>query len=151
MADEGNHMSELFASEDADGERSPRARDGSDLPLDDDAQLDGNTGTGAAVPTKPVPVYEFGAEPDHLDCVVHVRGLPWQVVPSDLLTFFEDAKVVRGGIVLTYNARGDGYVALESEADKELALKCHKKNLNRRYIEVAPATAEEFKSASEST
>eukprot|EP00474_Spongospora_subterranea_P009268 CRZ09726.1 hypothetical protein [Spongospora subterranea] len=79
-------------------------------------------------------------------CIVHLRGLPFDVNERDIRHFLFDAKVSDqpSSIVIQLNGRdlptGDAHVRLASLVDVGLALARHKQHMGARYIEVFRAS-----------
>ncbi|GAU89108.1 hypothetical protein RvY_01699 [Ramazzottius varieornatus] len=82
------------------------------------------------------------------DAVVRTRGLPWQASDQDLARLFFGLDVPRGGIALclssTGRRNGEAIVLLANSQQRALALLRNRHHMDRRYVEIYPALAEDF-------
>jgi len=81
--------------------------------------------------------------------VVRCRGLPWSCTKDELVEFFApEVEVDPEGIHMTTNregrASGECYIEVNSKEDQEEAVKKHRKNMGKRYVEVFEAQANEM-------
>jgi len=87
------------------------------------------------------------------DFACRLRGLPWSASKRDIMDFLHRVNVVGGedGIIVTLNDRGqpsgDAYIELESQDDLDAALRCHRRDLGNRYVEVFEASGNEVERA----
>jgi hypothetical protein len=79
--------------------------------------------------------------------VVRLRGLPYSVTDSDLHEFFSGLPIVPGGIVISFNHTGEGYVAFETAEAQSSAVQFDRKTIGKRYVEVFRASASDMEYA----
>ncbi|KAG5189765.1 hypothetical protein JKP88DRAFT_262098 [Tribonema minus] len=78
---------------------------------------------------------------------VRLRGLPWNATVKDVTDFLRGIEISDEQVYIVHNTRGEAYVKLHSEASQEACIKCDRKTMGRRYIEVFPASAEDIEAS----
>lgn len=72
--------------------------------------------------------------------VVRCRGLPWSCTKDELVEFFAPVEIDPENIHMTTNREGrpsgEAYVQVNTKEDQEEAIKKHRKNMGKRYVEV---------------
>ncbi len=78
------------------------------------------------------------------------RGLPYEATKNEIIQFLEECNTRNGQdgvhILVAVDGRpnGEAIVELQSRVDVDNALKCHNKNMGRRYVEVSEISREEM-------
>ncbi len=94
------------------------------------------------------PPYVGGGPGGHF--AVKTRGLPYEATKNEIIQFLESCKIRNGQegvhILVAVDGRpnGEAIVELESRMDVDNALKCHNRNMGRRYVEVSEISREEM-------
>ncbi|XP_047130922.1 epithelial splicing regulatory protein 1 [Hydra vulgaris] len=85
------------------------------------------------------------------EVIIRMRGLPFDATVHDVVEFFGDSpKVLQGknGVMLiSYPdgaSTGDAFVLFETEAEGQFALKKHRENIGKRYVELFRSTRAEL-------
>jgi len=88
------------------------------------------------------------------DYAVRLRGMPWSATKRDIADFLHRVNISGGeedGIVITLNEKGqpsgDAYVEVESQDDLDAAMRCHRRDMGSRYVEVFEAGMAEVEKA----
>merc|ERR1719438_756529 len=73
--------------------------------------------------------------------VIRCRGLPWSCTNEELVEFFApEVEVDTENIHMTTNREGrpsgEAYIQVSSKDDVDEAVKKHRKNMGKRYVEV---------------
>ena len=83
--------------------------------------------------------------------LIRMRGLPFDACVGDIIDFFCDSPAVfRGeeGVMLVTdgdgNPTGDAFVLFDSEIEGQLALRKHRENIGKRYVELFRSTRAEM-------
>jgi len=78
--------------------------------------------------------------------VILMRGLPYSAHEDDCIEFFKPVSCL--GVHFTKDAQGrpsgQGYAEFENKADYDAAMKCHKKSMQNRYIELFESSTDEL-------
>lgn len=85
------------------------------------------------------------------EVIIRMRGLPFDATINDIVSFFgESPKVYQGeeGVMLVSHpdgsSTGDAFVLFETEPEGQLALKKHRENIGKRYVELFRSTRAEL-------
>eukprot|EP00111_Clytia_hemisphaerica_P019117 TCONS_00056438-protein len=85
------------------------------------------------------------------EVIVRMRGLPFDAKISDIVNFFgQSPKVYQGeeGVMLVSHPdgspTGDAFVLFETESEGQVALKKHRENIGKRYVELFRSTRAEL-------
>ncbi|PAA48730.1 hypothetical protein BOX15_Mlig007904g3, partial [Macrostomum lignano] len=74
------------------------------------------------------------------DCIVHLRGLPYQCSKADIVNLFDGLEIADNGIALLLETdgrcTGEGFVQFASARSMPRALARHREYIGDRYIEV---------------
>ena len=80
--------------------------------------------------------------------------MPWSATKRDIADFLHRVNICGGeedGIVITLNEKGqpsgDAYVEVESQDDLDAAMRCHRRDMGSRYVEVFEAGMAEVEKA----
>lgn len=83
------------------------------------------------------------------ECVVKIRGLPYEATQTDIAKFFAGLNICSGGILIILNRKGlktgDALVLFEDEENCQLAFRRNRHHISSRYIEVLEWNADLFR------
>jgi len=91
-----------------------------------------------------------GAVENEQNSVIRMRGLPFSAVDSDIIAFFEQegVKPVRVHIVREEGIgrpSGTAFAEFSTQEESETAMKCNRKNIGTRYIELFTSSVRDLK------